>query len=51
MLYDLQRRDLSRFDIRRVPPSKALGEQKLQSLSPTDKWWFDKLVVGGIRIW
>jgi hypothetical protein len=46
MLFDLQQRDLCSFDIRQVPQTKALGEQKLQSLPPTDKWWFDKLVAG-----
>ncbi|MEP7316069.1 MAG: DUF5906 domain-containing protein [Sphingomicrobium sp.] len=45
MLYDLQRRDLSRFDIRQVPQNTALGEQKMQSLEPFSKWWRDKLVA------
>ena len=45
MLHDLQRHDLRGFDIRQVPPSKALGEQKLQSLGPTERWWYDKLVA------
>jgi hypothetical protein len=46
MLHYLLHRDISRFNIRAVPQTEALGEQKLQSLSPTDRWWFDKLVAG-----
>ncbi len=46
MLYDLLKRDLSRFNIRKPPASKALGEQKLQSMDPHHKWWMDKLVAG-----
>lgn len=45
MLYDLQHRDLSRFDIRDVPQSKALGEQKVRSMTPAQKWWFGKLIA------
>ena len=46
MLHDLPRRDLSEFDIRQIPQSKALGEQKLLSLDAQQKWWMDKLVAG-----
>lgn len=46
MLFDLQRRDISRFNVRQVPQTKGLGEQKLQSLDPVDRWWFEKLIDG-----
>ena len=46
MLHHLLQRDLSSFDVRQVPKSKALGEQKHQSLGPIDKWWFEKHVAG-----
>ena len=48
MLYDLQHRDISRFNIRRVPRTKALGEQKIQSMDPIHRWWFGVLVQGSI---
>lgn len=46
MLYDLQRRDLRRCNIRQVPQNRALGEQKLHSMDTFTKWWFGKLVNG-----
>lgn len=46
MLYDLLHRDLSRFDIRQVPQTAALKDQKLLSLSPMMRWWMDKLTIG-----
>jgi len=44
--FDLQRRNISRFNVRNVPQTKGLGEQKLRSLDPIDQWWFEKLVEG-----
>ncbi len=46
MLYDLLHRDLRRFDIRKVPNTDALKEQKLLSLSPIERWWLDMLEAG-----
>ena len=46
MLYDLQKRDLSTFDIRKVPNTQALMDQKILSLDPIEQWWFEKLING-----
>ena len=46
MLCDLQRRDITHFNVRAVPRTKALGSQKLLSLQPHERWWFEKLVSG-----
>lgn len=46
MLYDLQRYDLSRVDLRRPPQTAALQEQKHLSMSPIEQWWFEKLWDG-----
>jgi hypothetical protein len=46
MLYDLQKQDLSKFDIRKVPNTQALMDQKILSLDPVEQWWFEKLING-----
>jgi len=46
MLYDLRRRDLSSFDPRKFPKTKALFEQKKLSFDAPTGWWFDKLCLG-----
>jgi len=46
MLYDLLNYDLSKFDVRKVPQTKALLEQKLHSMDSVEKWLFDCLVSG-----
>lgn len=46
MLYDLQNHDLSRFQIRDVPATSGLFEQKLQSLDDFTQWWFHRLSEG-----
>jgi hypothetical protein len=46
VLYDLLRRDLSKFNIRKVPQTAALGEQKLLSLDPGLTWWHGRLASG-----
>jgi hypothetical protein len=38
MLYDLLRRDLSRFDHRRIPHTPGLDDQKLRSLDSQHRW-------------
>lgn len=43
MLYDLQRRDLSAFDIRTVPRTAALDQQVINSLTSLETWWLDHL--------
>jgi hypothetical protein len=46
MLYDLLNIDISDFDIRDVPDSKGLREQKILSMDPITAWWFQKLQDG-----
>lgn len=46
MLYDLQNYDLSRYQIRDVPQTRGLFEQKLQSLDDFQQWWFHRLSEG-----
>ncbi len=40
--------DISKFNIRRVPNTKALEEQKLASLPPVGRWLHDRLTTGGM---
>ena len=46
LLYDLQKRDLSNFDVRAVPRTDALLDQKVHSLTSNEEWWFRKLSDG-----
>ena len=46
MLYHLQHLDISSFNVRAVPTTKGLTEQKLQSLDTVMVWWFQKLESG-----
>lgn len=46
MLFDLMETDLSKFDIREVPQTVGLQNQKLHSLSNFDNWWLDTLKEG-----
>jgi hypothetical protein len=46
LLHYLLTHDLSDFDVRRIPKTKALQEQKLLSLTPEQEWWFRKLEDG-----
>ena len=38
--------DLSIADLRRIPNTNALLEQKLRSLDPVESWWLDRLSSG-----
>lgn len=49
MLYDLMKRDISRFNVWKAPRTQALYEQQLESLGPEYKWWYEKLRDGQIR--
>ena len=40
--------DISKFEVRRVPQTAALQDQKVQSMSPEDKWMLNKLAEGRI---
>ncbi len=52
MLYDLQQRDISKFDVRRVPQTAALADQKRHTLHArggTVAWLQDVLTAGTIK--
>lgn len=47
MLFDLKTRDISKFHPRKnVPQTKALANQKLQSLDSFDNWYYECLCSG-----
>lgn len=48
LLHTLLTYDLTNFEVRKVPKTAALQEQKLLSLSPEEEWWFRKLEEGRI---
>jgi Family of unknown function (DUF5906) len=43
MIFDLLRRDISKFDPRDIPDTQALHEQKLLSLDSLHRWWLTVL--------
>jgi hypothetical protein len=45
-LYDLLHDNLSAFNLRNVPSTEGLREQKVLSLQPNQRWLFDKLMAG-----
>ncbi len=49
MLYDLMNYDLSKFDVRSVPQTVGLNDQKKLSLEVIDSWWMDVLSRGYLR--
>lgn len=48
MVYELLALDLSGFNVRSKPETQQLVEQKLHSLSPIARWWFDCLDSGDL---
>lgn len=48
LLHMLLTFDLTDFQVRTAPKTKALHEQKLLSLSPEEEWWYRKLTNGAI---
>lgn len=46
LLHYLQKYDLSKFEVRKVPDTNALADQKIQGLKNLDKWWFSMLESG-----
>lgn len=50
LLHLLQTFDTRPIELRRVPHTSALFEQKIASLSPEDSWWFTSLSRGWIVI-
>lgn len=45
-LHFLMTRDLSLFEVRNVPKTAALQDQKVLSMAPEEQWWFEKLMDG-----
>jgi len=48
LLHFLLTLDISDFDVRTVPQTKGLQEQKLLTLSLEQEWWYQKLENGAI---
>jgi len=48
LLYMLQTVDLKDFNVRKVPQTSALQEQKLLSMSYDEEWWYRKMQGGKI---
>jgi hypothetical protein len=46
LLYDLLNFDLTKVNIRLIPKTAALLEQKLRSLDSVESWWFERLESG-----
>jgi hypothetical protein len=46
LLYELLRFDLSKVNLRAIPMTSALLDQKISSLSPEAAWWLDVLMRG-----
>jgi hypothetical protein len=46
LLHDLLTFDLSSVNLRQIPRTGALLEQKIHSLDPIDGWWLDRLMAG-----
>ncbi len=46
LLHALLSTDLLRYDVRAVPQTKALQDQKIHSFEPTHDWWYGKLRDG-----
>lgn len=49
LLQFLLERDITNFNPRRVPQTKALGEQKLDNLDPLERWLYTILSNGSIN--
>lgn len=49
LLADLLAFDLSSVNLRVIPKTKALIEQKIRSLNSVEAWWFERLMEGTTR--
>lgn len=49
LLADLLAFDLSSVNLRVIPKTKALLEQKIRSLNSVESWWFERLMEGTTR--
>jgi Family of unknown function (DUF5906) len=50
MLYDLQRHDFSKINVRKAPITEWLVEQRTHSSDTRRRWWRDVLASGGFRL-
>jgi len=50
LLHFLLTFELGNFQVRDVPKTKALQEQKIMSLSPDEEWWYRKLHDGRVLV-
>ena len=48
LLYFLQNFNFSNINLRKIPDTAALAEQKVASMSPEEAWWFSCLDAGKI---
>lgn len=48
LLYLLKTRDLTGFAPREYPETKALADQKMQSMTSLQEWWYAKLQAGQV---
>jgi hypothetical protein len=48
MLYDLQQKDLSNFDVRQHPLTREHASQRIQSLAGFDRYWFELLGIAKV---
>lgn len=48
LLHFLMHLDIADFDVRKVPQTDALREQKMYSLSAEEQWWLERLMDGTI---
>jgi hypothetical protein len=48
LLHFLMAYDISNFDVRAIPQTKALQDQKVQSYESTHDWWYNKLREGKV---
>jgi hypothetical protein len=48
MLNELLSRDISRFNVRSVPDTAGLSDQKIRSLRGLEAWWYETLEEGKI---
>ncbi len=50
LLHYLQTYSLENFNVRKVPSTDALTEQKLEGLKNIEKWWFSALDAGHLEL-
>lgn len=48
LLHLLMTRDISQFEVRKAPVTKALREQKQFNFTPEQQWWFERLTNGAL---